>query len=90
MPITLAERVARLEVGLADLTRQISRELDVASSIHEATERSINRLTNLAEKLDARQDRVERQIARLLGALGVLVVVVNLLAPVVLRWLGVQ
>lgn len=88
--LSLQERVARLEAGMENLTRQISREIVVAGNIHDATERSIARLTDIVERQDARQDRIERILARILGGLAVVIVLANFLAPVVLRWLGVE
>lgn len=81
------ERIARLETAQIDLTRQVGRELEIAAGIHASIDRSIAKLSELAEKVDTRQDRIERTVARLLGALAVLVVFANIVGPILVEWI---
>ena len=83
MPVdSLADRVTRLEVLMESLGKQISRELDVASKIH-------SDLATLIEHHDTRLDSIEKTMARALGVVAVLVLLANILAPLIQRFLGI-
>jgi hypothetical protein len=87
-PESLSDRVTRLETLFEGLGGQISRELEVAGKIHEATERSISALTAIVDHQDKRLDKIELRIAWAMGAVAVIVVVVDVLAPLLRQTLG--
>ena len=77
----LGERVTRLEVLVEELVKQISRELAVASEIHAGIERSVAQLTAIIQRQDERLNRIDTTIAKALGAVAVLLIVFQLVAP---------
>ena len=82
MPDNLGDRVTRLEVLMESLGHQIARELDLASKIH-------SDLATLIEHHDTRLDSIEKTMARALGVVAVLVLLANILAPLIQRFLGI-
>ena len=90
MAPTLGDRVTRLEALFETLGKQISRELEVAHDIHEATEKSLATLTQIVAGHEQRFNSIDRNFARLFAGIAMLVAVINLLAPLVLRSLGYQ
>ena len=82
VPDSLADRVTRLEVLMEGLGKQISREIDLASKIH-------TDLATLIDRHDTRLDSIEKTMARALGVVAVLVLLINILAPLIQRFLGI-
>ena len=87
---TLEERVTRLEVMMEALGRQVTRELEVANGIHQSMHENVTRLTELVEKQDNRVDKIERNIAWAIGAVAVLAVLINVLAPAIQDAMGIH
>lgn len=86
--MTLVERIARLEVAMTAQAGRADRELVIAAQVHADLSISIAKLTRIVDRMDERIDKLERQVNRVLGAIGLLVVLANFLAPIVLRLLG--
>lgn len=80
---SLGYRVTVLEGEMQSFVRRFDEQI-------RAQERTNSRLEVLAQKLDERADRQDVMFARLLGAVGVLVVVGQFAAPLVLRTLGFE
>lgn len=87
-PESLNDRVTRLEVLFENLGIQIKRELEIASNIHADLGTSIQKLTELGEKFDARQDKTDLRIAYALGAVATIVVLFQFFAPVLRSLFG--
>lgn len=85
---TLGERVTRLEVLMESFTNQISRELEIASAIHQAMNRTAESLAILVSTQDKRIGSLERSLAKVLGAATILYLIVNLFAPVIRKALN--
>lgn len=74
MPVTLPERVARLERAAEAADARLERELAVADSIHTGITAAITTLTAIVDRHDGRLRGVELNLARAMGA-GALVAV---------------
>jgi len=82
--------VTRLEVMMEALGHQLTRELEVASGIHQSMHENVTRLTDLVERQDVRVDKIERNIAWAIGAVAVIAVLVNVLAPAIQDIMGIH
>lgn len=80
--------MTRLEVLFENLGRQIGRELEVAGKVHSSMDESVTKLTAIVDRQDDRLDALERSQSRAIGAIAVIIVVTNLVAPVLLRMAG--
>lgn len=85
---TLSDRVTRLEVLMEDLARQLSRELEVAADLHRSMDKAVATLTTIVERQDGRLTSVERSIAKALGAVAIIVLLVTLFGPYIRRALN--
>ena len=85
---SLSDRVTRLETLFESLGGQISRELEVASRIHDATERSISALTEIVDRQDKRIGRIELRFAWAMGVVAAAVGVSQVFAPAIRAALG--
>lgn len=88
MAPTLGDRVTRLEALFENLGKQISRELEIAHDIHDKTEKSLAALTIIVSGHEKRFNAIDHNFARLFAGIAVVVAVISLLAPLVLRSLG--
>lgn len=75
------ERMARMEARFEDHIARYDRAMDSMQQLHRD-----NRL--LIEAIDSRMDRHDLQVARVGGALALVVVLANLFGPPIMHWLG--
>jgi hypothetical protein len=87
-PETLDRRVTRLEVLFENLGKQIGRELEVAGKVHESIDVSVTKLTEIVDRQDKRLDGIELRIAVAVGAIGLLVFLSQIFAPLLRQLFG--
>jgi hypothetical protein len=75
------ERMARMEARFEDHILRYDRQMDSLSLLHKDNRQ-------LIESIDNRMDRHDLQVARVGGALALIVVAANLFGPAVIHWLG--
>ena len=88
-PERLSDRVTRLEVMFEDLGRQIGRELEVASSVHQSLDTAVNKLTAIVAAQEQRIGKTELRLAWITGAGAVLIFLSQVFAPTIRALLGV-
>ena len=81
--LPLGERVAGVEVEVSGWERRFGEHLRATEKVH-------GDLATLITKLDERADRQDIRYARLTAGLAVIVTLGQLLAPVILRALGIS
>ncbi len=79
---SIEARITRLETLFENLGKQISRELEIGTKVHQDLTESIAKLTTVMARLDERQDKTDLKLAYALGAVAVIVMLFNLFAPV--------
>lgn len=80
-----SDRLARLEAKVTGESRRTTREVDLSNDIHDQLASSIDKLTRIVEAQEKRTRTLELTIARGFGALGVIVIVSQVVVPLLFQ-----